>query len=104
LTEIEVRRHLLRAAILGVLVTALLVGYQLVADSLRLQPLHPVLFVFVALICPPCLLSIPFIDVDPGTGAFYFIWSLIACFNAVVYALVSLTVMRSPEKSKQSQL
>jgi hypothetical protein len=29
---------------------------------------------------------------------------LIACFNAVVYALVSLTVMRLREKSKQSQL
>ena len=75
----------------GIGSTAAHVAYQFLTHFAPF-PL-PALVVFVIL-CPMSLLSIAFIDVDPGTGAFYFFWAVIALLNSGLYALIAAAVAR----------
>jgi hypothetical protein len=83
-----------RPAAYGFGITVWLVIYQVAADSLRLKPLPPVVALVVFLACPPALLSVPLIDLEPGTGLFYFIWLLIAMFNGALYAVIGMAITR----------
>lgn len=46
-------------------------------------------FLAFAILCPPSLLSITIIDAEPGTGAFYAVWLVIAVLNSAFYMAVA---------------
>ena len=71
-----------------------MVAYMVLADSLHQQSPNVLPVAAFVILCPPSLLSIPFIDVDPGTGGFYLIWAIIGVFNATLYAVIGASVVR----------
>jgi hypothetical protein len=81
------RKFLIGFAGLGFLLGVVIWVYSEVSA----RSLHPVNIrlwtVFIAL-CPPSLLSIPFIDVEPGTFDFTTMWFVIALINAGLYGVV----------------
>jgi hypothetical protein len=95
-------KYVLGAAGLGLAITAVMVAYMVVADSSHLQPPNLPLVTTFVILCPPSLLSAPFIDVDPGTGGFYIIWSFIGLFNAALYAVIGASVVRLRAKSDRA--
>jgi hypothetical protein len=74
-------------AALGLAITLVIVVYLQLADpvSASRPPMNDRLVAIFVILCPPSLLSIPFIDAEPGTGGFYFLWSVIGLMNAVLY-------------------
>jgi hypothetical protein len=52
-----------------------------------------------AVFCPPSLLSMPIIDAEIGTGAYYFVFSIVALLNSALYGFVAAVVLRLREKS-----
>jgi hypothetical protein len=80
----------------GLAITAVFVAYQVLTDSSSASPLSTldalVILGFVIL-CPPSLLAVPLIDVEPGHEAFYIVWIFIGLMNAFLYALVGLVVV-----------
>jgi|SRR5579863_5583045 len=81
-----------RFAMLGLSITALFVVYQLLTEP-GVSREHLVMIGFIVL-CPASLLSIPFIDVEAGTRAFYFMWSLIGILNATLYGTITALIAR----------
>ena len=77
---------------LGLSITALFVVYQLLTEP-GVSREHLVMIGFIVL-CPVSLLSIPFIDVEAGTRAFYFMWSLIGILNAMLYGTITALIAR----------
>jgi hypothetical protein len=75
---------------LGLAITVLIVAY--VFNPLENTP-TPLLLAF-AILCPPSLLSPPFIDAEIGTSGFYFIWFFIGLLNAGLYAAVGNAIAR----------
>jgi hypothetical protein len=54
-------------------------------------------------LCPISLLSIVFIDAQPGTGAFYLVWAVIALLNSGLYALVAAAIARRLAKKSPAR-
>jgi hypothetical protein len=50
------------------------------------------------ILCPPCLLTIPLIDVETGTSGFYIVWTVVAILNAALYAGIGSAYVRIREK------
>ena len=73
---------------LGLAVTVVIVVYQLLTGSYLPQPMSDPLFLAFVILCPPSLLSIPIIDAETGTGAFYALWAFIGLMNAVLYGTI----------------
>ncbi|HEY0704237.1 MAG TPA: hypothetical protein VGD60_15810 [Candidatus Acidoferrales bacterium] len=93
-------RVIFRCAAAGFAVTAVFVAYQVVANVVKPDGLNiPALSVFVVL-CPPSLISIPVIDAETGTSAFYFLFAIIALLNSALYGAVGLSAKRLIERSK----
>jgi len=84
-----------RSAVLGFAVTAAFVSYQLVtADSQSPISRNSTLMVVFVVLCPPSLLSLPFVDAEVGTNGFYFLWTVIGVLNAAIYASVRALIGR----------
>jgi len=83
-------------AVAGLLITCALAAYLTLTDFSP-SP-KPLLVLFIA-VCPTSLLSIPFIDAEPGTSGFYFIWSIIALLNSALYAFIGAAVARRVRKN-----
>jgi hypothetical protein len=83
--------------LLGLIVTSLVVAYQIVTNGTASVPL-PLLVLFIVL-CPASVLSIPFIDAEVGTSGFYFIWTFIGLLNAVLYAAIATMIVRRRKNS-----
>jgi hypothetical protein len=79
------RQLRLRFAALGFAIAALLFGC-LELTNYALVP-TAMLVVFVA-VCPPCLLSLLFIDAEPHTSGVAFVWLLIGLVNAFLYSAI----------------
>ena len=85
-------KRIIRFAAFGLAITVIFVIYQLLTDSSPPPPPNmPLLSIFIIL-CPASLLSVPFIDMEIGTQAFYVIWSIVAVANTLLYAFVGLIV------------
>lgn len=87
-----------RSAVLGFAVTATFVSYQLVTDSQAPISRTPAIMLAFVILCPPSLLSLPFLDAEVGANGFYFLWTLIGLLNALLYASVRALVMRRLKK------
>ncbi len=79
-------------AALGLAITAIIVAYQLLTDSYPPRPMSDTLFLAFVILCPPSLLSIPIIDAETGTAAFYVLWTFIGLANAVLYGAIGAVV------------
>lgn len=88
------RKHF-AAAILGFVITALFVFYQLTIDF-RVPPSRSTFFVigFFTVLCPPALLSIPIIDAEIGTSGFYVLWAFIAIVNSALYSAIATAIAK----------
>jgi len=82
------RRNLICAlATLGFVVAAVGWAYANLTDSSPPRLNFTVWAVFIFL-CPPSLLSVPLIDVEPGTRDFAMVWLVIGGVNAALYAMI----------------
>ena len=88
----------IRSAVVGFVVTAAFVRYQLLTDPQSPLTRNPVLMVMFVVLCPPSLLSLPFIDAEVGTTDFYFLWTFIAFLNAALYASVRALIAKRLRK------
>ncbi len=55
---------------------------------------HAVLWIALMILCPPSLIFVPLIDVEPGTAGFAVTWLVIALVNSALYAAIGLGVGR----------
>jgi hypothetical protein len=87
-------------ATIGFVITTSIVAYQVLTDSNPPPVLSmPELVAFIIL-CPPSLLTVPFIDAETGTGGFYFIWFFVGLINAALYAVVGAQILFLLKKSE----
>jgi hypothetical protein len=93
------RKHwksVLRFAVVGFVVPAAWVAYEVVFDPSGRSIIVALVFV---VFCPPSLLSVPIIDAEIGTSAFYFVFSIVALLNAALYGFFATAVLRLRNKS-----
>ena len=93
-----VSRANFRFASLGFAITAAFVTYQLLTDSQSPMTRNPLLMLTFVILCPPSLLSLPFIDLEVGTSGFYLLWLFIGMLNATLYASVRALIARRLKK------
>ncbi len=78
--------------VLGLAITVVIVVYQLATNSYPPQPLSAPLFLSVIILCPPSLLTIPIIDAETGTGAFYALWTVIGFMDGALYGAIGAVI------------
>jgi hypothetical protein len=83
------RRLTVSLALAGFLVAVVVWAYSELTDAGHVN--MPVWTVFVIL-CPPSLLTVPLIDVEPGSIDFAFVWFVVALLNAGLYVLVGKVI------------
>jgi hypothetical protein len=88
-----------RSAVLGFAITAAFVSYQLVTDPQSLIGRNPLYMVVFVILCPPSLLSLPFLDVEAGSNGFYILWAIIGLLNGALYASVRAFISRRLKKA-----
>jgi hypothetical protein len=77
-----------RSAMLGFAITAAFVSYQLVTDPESPISRNSAVMRLFVILCPPSLLSLPFLDAEAGSSGFYLVWAVIGLLNAALYASV----------------
>src|SRR6266705_1308437 len=85
--------------VLGLAIGAALFGYLEFTNYSRLNPM--LLSVSIVL-CPPSLLSMLFMDIEPHTVEAVMGWSVIALINAALYGTIGAGVGRYLWKSARS--
>jgi hypothetical protein len=88
-----------RAGMLGLAITAAFVSYQLVTDPQSPISRTPGLMLAFVILCPPSLLSLPFIDTEAGSDGFFLLWAIIGLLNAALYASVRALISRRFKKA-----
>lgn len=85
------RRLTFFLALLGFAIAAGIWVYVGLTDS---SPPHFnfALWAGLVLLCPSSLLSIPLIDVEPGTADFNVMWLVIGVVNSLFYGMIGLVV------------
>jgi len=91
---------ILRFVALGVAVSVLFAGYELVDHS---SPSNPTVYATLMLLCPASLLFAPlfaqfFEAAEPGAPLFYILWACIALANGALYALVGAAYVGMEKK------
>jgi hypothetical protein len=80
-------RLIVRCAILGFLVSALIVLYLDVSGEFDAS-----LYTAFAILCPPSLLCIPFSEIMKHRSSFYAAWLMIGLANAGLYAVIGAAI------------
>jgi hypothetical protein len=88
-----------RFAIVGFIITAAFIVFQLATDPLSDARWENALMLAFMILCPPSFMSIPVIDAEVGTSSFYFLWTVIALLNAALYAALGGAIARLRGKS-----
>jgi hypothetical protein len=89
-------KTVLRFALAGAVVTAVFAAYEVLFDPSGHSTIAALLCVAF---CPPSLLSVPIIDAEIGTGAFYFVFSIVALLNAALYGFAVTLILHLRRKS-----
>ena len=76
---------------LGFAMAALLFGYLEFTNYARL---NPILLYASIILCPPSLLSMLFLDIEPHTGEAVIAWAFIGVINSGLYAAIGTFVGR----------
>ena len=80
-------------AAVGLLVAVFGGVYAQLTDTSR-PHFDAVMWIALMILCPPSLIFVPLIDVEPGTINFAVTWLVIAVVNSALYALIGLGVSR----------
>jgi hypothetical protein len=89
------RRQLTIAfAALGFVIAAAIGAYSQLTDSSPPRPLNVPLWTTFMILCPSSLLSVPMIDVEPGSVDFVIMWFVIGLVNSSLYAVVGMVLGR----------
>jgi len=86
-------------AIVGFSIAAFILAYAELTDSSPPPPVNVPLWIAFMILCPPALLSLPLIDIEPGSFAFVFLWLIIGLSNSAIYAVIGAGVSRLFRKS-----
>ena len=87
------RRLIVFLAPVGLLVAAFGGIYAQLTDAAR-PHFDLAVWVVLMILCPPSLVFVPLIDVEPGTFGFAVTWLAIAVMNSALYALIGLGIGR----------
>jgi hypothetical protein len=80
-------------AVVGFAMAAVIWGYsELTASST--PPFNLPLWGAFILLCPPSLLTIPLIDVEPGSIDFTITWLMIGLLNSTLYGAIGIMIGR----------
>lgn len=88
------RRLAIYLAVLGFAMAAVIWAYSELTDSSPPGPLNFPLWTIFMVLCPSSLLTIPLIDVEPGSIDFALMWFVVGLVNAGLYAAIGLVVGR----------
>ena len=89
----------IRLALIGLAVATVLFTYLEVTNY---ASLNSILRAVAILLCPPSLLSVLFIDVEPRTSDFAAVWLAIGVVNAALYAAIGLAVTWLRKKASEA--
>ena len=96
------RSAVLRFAVVGFGIAVVFVGFQMLMNPSPWSPLNSILGTIFMILCPPVLLTFPLLDVKVETGGLYFLWTLVALLNAVLYAVMGAAYVRWRKKREGS--
>lgn len=88
------RRLIMILAAAGFLIAVAIGAYSQLTDSSPPKPLNVPLWTTFMILCPSALLSVPLIDVEPGSTDFVIMWLAIGLLNSGLYAVVGMIVGR----------
>lgn len=88
------RRLTIALAVMGFVMAAAIWAYSELTDSSPPKPFNSTLWTAFMILCPPSVLSIPIIDVEPGSSDFAIMWSVIGLANSGFYGLVGMVFGR----------
>ena len=88
------RRLTIALAAMGFVMAAVIWAYSELTDSSPPKPFNSTLWTAFMILCPPSVLSIPLIDVEPGSSDFAIMWSVIGLVNSGLYAVIGMIVGR----------
>jgi hypothetical protein len=80
-------------AAVGLLVAVFGGVYGQLTDASHLN-FDAVIWIALIVFCPPSLIFVSLIDVEPGTAGFVVTWLAIAVVNSALYAVIGLAVGR----------
>jgi CDP-diglyceride synthetase len=78
--------------VVGFLVAVVIWAYSELTDTSPPPRFNFPLWTAFVILCPPSLLTVPLIDVEPGTIQFAFTWFVVGILNAGLYWLIGKIV------------
>jgi multidrug transporter EmrE-like cation transporter len=90
----------IRSALVGFVVTAAFVRYQMMTGVESPLSRNPALMLMFVVLCPSSLLSLAFSTVEVGTSNFYVLWTGIGVLNAALYGSVRAILLRRLKKAE----
>jgi hypothetical protein len=88
------RRLTIALAVMGFVIAAVIWAYSELTDSSPPKPFNSTLWTAFMILCPTSVLSIPLIDIEPGSVDFAIMWSVIGLLNSGLYAVVAMIIGR----------
>jgi hypothetical protein len=92
------RRTVFRFAAVGLGVPAVWGVYQMLVNPSSWSPLNSFLSVIFMILCPPVVLTFPFVDVEVSNGGAYVVWTVVAILNAALYSGLGSAYVRMRKK------
>lgn len=86
------RRLAVYLGALGFVMAGVIWAYSELTDSSPPRPLNFPLWTIFMVLCPSSLLTIPLIDVEPGSVDFALMWFVVGLVNAALYATIGIVV------------
>jgi hypothetical protein len=95
------RKPTIVLAIVGFSIAVIIFGYAELTDSSAPTPppVNVPLWTAFMILCPPSLLSVPLIDVAPGSIDFVLLWLIIGLLNSALYAAIGAGIRKLFRKS-----
>ena len=85
------RRFTLFLAVIGFAIAAFIWAYSEVTAS-STPPFNMGLSATFIVLCPPSLLTVPLIDVEPGSIGFAITWLVVGILNSALYGLGGIVI------------
>jgi len=82
------RRTVLWFGTAGLGIVFVWLGYQTLTHPSPWSVLNNFLSVMFLILCPPCLLTFPLLDVELGAFGVYVVWIGVALLNAALYVVI----------------
>jgi hypothetical protein len=95
------RKPTIVLAIVGFSIAVIIFGYAELPDSSAPTPppVNVPLWTAFMILCPPSLLSVPLMEVAPGSIDFVLLWLIIGLLNSALYAAIGAGISKLFRKS-----